>query len=378
MLIYNSLSGKKEEFKPFSDKEVSIYVCGITPYDTTHLGHAFLYVFFDALRRYLIFKGFNVNFVQNLTDIDNSILERAKELGKNWKELGDFWNERFLLDMKDLNVLFPSNYVRATNSIPKIIEITQSLLKKNFAYQVSGNVYFDVKKFPKYGNLSKFNEDQMLLIAKERGGNIEDKNKQHPLDFILWQKSLEGEPFWDSPWGKGRPGWHIECSAMINQFLGSQIDIHGGGKDLIFPHHESEIAQSESYTAKFPFVKYWMHTSMLMYQGEKMSKSLGNLIMVKDLLKNYSPNAIRWVLLSHHYRTPFEFNMEEIIDAEKITKLIENSFKKTNSLISPDIENKLKELMDDDLNTPEVLKMIVDQKDENSIKEIYELLGFKS
>src|ERR1035437_7158693 len=220
MKIYNTLSRKKEIFVPIKNKEVSIYVCGVTPYDTTHLGHAFTYVSFDLLIRYLKFKGYKVNYTQNVTDIDDDVLRKAKETNTNWIELGNFWTDKFLKDLNFLNVLSPTNYVKATGSIEKIIEIVGDLISKKLAYENKGNVYFNVNKFKKYGKLSKYTREQMILISKERGGDPSDILKKNPLDFILWQKTKKGEPFWQSPWGVGRPGWHIECSAMINTYLG--------------------------------------------------------------------------------------------------------------------------------------------------------------
>jgi len=360
--LYNSLTRQKEIFKPISKNKVLIYVCGITPYDTTHIGHAFTYIVFDVLVRYLKFKKFEVNYVQNVTDIDDDILKKAKEEKKNWKQLGEYWTKRFLKDTKNLNLLFPTHYIKATDSIEQMINLIKVLTKKKFTYKKNGNVYFEISKFISYGKLSKFNRNQMILISKERGGNPTDPFKKNPLDFILWQKSGKDEPFWQSPWGKGKPGWHIECSAMIYKFLGSRIDIHGGGKDLIFPHHENEIAQSESYTGKSPFVKYWMHTSMVLCNGEKMSKSLGNLIMIRDLLNKYSSNEIRWMLLSHHYRSPWEYEENQLISAKininniiAALKLLKN-LKKNN-----DSGNHLKIISNylaDDLNIPFALDYI--------------------
>ena len=381
MKLYNSFSKNIEIFKPLKNKKVLMYVCGITPYDTTHLGHAFLYVFFDAVFRILNYKGFEVNYTQNVTDIDDSILEKAREVNQNWMQLGDFWTKRFLKDLDDLNVIRPTYFVKATDSINKIVKIVKLLKKSGFAYEVNGNVYFEVKKFPKYGQLAGFTRKQMLVIASERGTDIKDPSKKDPLDFILWQRSKAEEPSWDSPWGKGRPGWHIECSAMVHQYLGDQIDIHGGGRDLIFPHHESEIAQSKSYTKKTPFAKYWMHCSMLMYQGEKMSKSLGNLIMVKNLLKKYPPNSIRWILLSHHYRIPFEFNYNELEEASKNTLKIEKLIRKLKVPINFK-NNKTKRfdsLIEQDFNFPEALNFLLtltNTKDINSLAYLYKTLGF--
>lgn len=371
MNIYNSLSRSKEKFLTIEPQKVRMYVCGITPYDTTHLGHAFLYVFFDAVFRYLRYKKFEVMYTQNVTDIDDDILKRAKLEKRDWKELGEYWTQKFLKDLESLNVLMPTHYVKATNSIQKIIDITKNLVEKGFAYEKNGNVYFESAKFQNYGKLSRLSPKEMLVVSKERGADPNDPNKKNPLDFILWQKSKKDEPSWSSPWSKGRPGWHIECSAMIHEYLGEQIDIHGGGHDLIYPHHESEIAQSESFTGKKPFVAYWMHAAMLMYQGEKMSKSLGNLVMVSDLLRKYSPNAIRWVLLSHHYRTPWEFNENELKKAEETVDFIKNTlhYKTVGEKV-----NELETLVEDDFNFPEALKQITKSPQELSI--YFKLLGF--
>ncbi len=382
MKLYNSLTQKKENFEPLNKSEVKIYVCGITPYDTTHLGHAFTYVFFDSLIRYLRFRGNKVNYVQNVTDIDDDVLKRAKEEKRDWQELGNYWTEKFLADMKNLNVMMPTHYVKATDSIATIVKIVALLLEQKYAYEKNGNVYFEVNKFKDYGNLSHFTRKQMIVISKERGGDPSDTNKKDPLDFILWYKSKPGEPSWKSPWappaGGGRPGWHIECSAMNYDYLGQQIDIHGGGRDLIFPHHESEIAQSESYSGKKPFSKFFMHTAMVMYQGEKMSKSLGNLVMVSDLLKKYSSNEIRWVLLSHHYRTPWEFNEEELIIARKSLSFI----KRTSSNKSSSKETFMStftEFIDDDFNSPKALDWLVqnvEKINKNDLNSAFDILGF--
>lgn len=364
MKLYNSLTKTKEDFIPFEDKKVKMYVCGITPYDTTHLGHAFTYVFFDTLARYLTYKGYEIVYLQNVTDIDDDILKKAKDTNKDWNTLGDFWTKQYLSDMEKLNVKPPTNFIKATEAIDKIIIMTRDLVDKGFAYQKEGNVYFDINKFTSYGRLSHFDRNQMLIISRERGNNPEDPLKNNPLDFILWQQSKEDEPSWRSPWGMGRPGWHIECSALINKYVKDQIDIHGGGRDLVFPHHESEIAQSESYSGKIPFVKYWVHTAMLMYQGEKMSKSLGNLVMVSDLLKKYSADAIRFVLLSHHYRTPWDFDETELMAAQKTISEIKEAFDVTAEEgleTAANIEQYMKEfetILDDDLNTPGAITLL--------------------
>lgn len=389
MKLYNSLSNKIEPFWPLDSKNVKMYVCGITPYDTTHLGHAFVYVTFDALKRYLEFKNNKVIYTQNVTDIDDDILKQAKRDGRNWQELGNFWTDKFLNDLKSLNVKMPDYYIKATDSIAEIIEITNELIDKGFAYQKNGNVYFEVSKFPAYGKLSKYTPGEMLKLLKERGGDPNDPNKKAPLDFLLWQRSAEDEPFWDSPWpspqrlsaanaggDKGRPGWHIECSAMIKKTLGGQIDIHGGGFDLIYPHHESELAQSESFTGLSPFVKYWMHIAMVSYEGEKMSKSLGNLVLISDLLKKYSANAIRLMLLMNHYRKPWEYTDDLMIQAQEQMIEIEKNLKDTEA-DSSNLKELIKDL-EDDFNTPETLRKLIDASINNPeiSKAGFELLGF--
>lgn len=376
MKLFNSYSSKIESFRPLKQREVKIYVCGITPYDTTHLGHAFVYVTFDALIRYLRFKGFEVTYTQNVTDIDDDILKRAKRDGKDWRELGKFWTDKFLSDLKDINVLMPDHYIKATEAIPEIIEMTQTLVDKGFAYEVNGNVYFEVTKFPDYGKLSKYSEDKMLELLKERGGDPPDSNKKAPLDFLLWQRSKDDEPFWESPWGKGRPGWHIECSAMIKKTLGKQIDIHGGGFDLIYPHHESELAQSESYSGLKPAVKDWMHIAMVSYQGEKMSKSLGNLVLVSDLLKKYSANAIRLMLLLNQYRERWEYKETLMDQAQEVMTQIEKNLKDFDS--GPEGLEVLLSELEQDFDTPKTLNKLINESDKNPArsKAGFEIFGF--
>lgn len=366
-----------------------MYVCGITPYDTTHLGHAFTYIHFDVLNRHLAFLGYKVNYVQNVTDIDDDMLKKAKEEGKNWKKLGDFWTKQFLKDMKNLNVVPPTHYVKATNSIPTMIRIAAVLLSKGYAYNSGGNIYFRAKKFKDYGKLSKYNQDEMEKLLAERGGDPSDPKKENPLDFILWSgKARSGfaeqdEPSWNPPAGgslsAGRPGWHIECSAMIKEFLGDQIDIHGGGADLIFPHHESEIAQSESFTGKRPFVKYFLHTAMVRYQKEKMSKSLGNLILVKNLLKKYCGNEIRWAILSHHYRSSWKFNVNDLDKARRVLAVISSL---PYSGAKPDMKklSNFFEYLNNDLNTKaalsEAVKLAGNKENSSSVRAALYILGF--
>ncbi len=380
MRLYNSLTKNYEILKPLVEGQIKMYVCGITPYDTTHLGHAFTYMFFDALQRVLEYQGYKVEYVQNVTDIDDDILKKAKEVKKDWVELGDFWTGKFLNDLKALNIKIPTHYVKATNSVDKIIEIIKRLLDLGLAYQKGDHVYFNVGKFSLYGKLSQLSLEQMISLSKERGADPNDPQKINPLDFILWQESLPDEPFWDSPFSKGRPGWHIECSAMILKHLGDQIDIHGGGKDLIYPHHESEIAQSESFTQKIPFVQTWMHTAMVMYQGEKMSKSLGNLVMVSDLLKKYSSNHIRFLLLSHHYREVWEFDEDQLhVVGKKISKIL-SSLNKKAEVPKTTIEfDRFLKALDDDMDTPKALLILQEMSENNdaNLSRGLGILGFQ-
>jgi L-cysteine:1D-myo-inositol 2-amino-2-deoxy-alpha-D-glucopyranoside ligase len=312
--LYNSLSQRVEPFEPQS-KTVSVYVCGITPYDTTHLGHAFTYTSADILIRYLEYQGYQVRYVQNVTDIDDDLLKRAAATGEDWKALGNRWTVHFIQDLSRLNVRPPDVFPRATDVIQPIIETVAALLESGVGYQAGGSVYFDVDRFTGFGQLSHLPRGEMLPIANERGNRPDDPNKRHALDFVLWQAQAPGEPAWESPWGPGRPGWHIECSTMATRLLGETVDIHAGGLDLIFPHHECEIAQVEPLTAGPPFVRTWMHMAMVRHEGEKMSKSLGNLVMVSDLLEDVSPDALRIYLARHHYRAAWSYDREELLAA---------------------------------------------------------------
>ncbi len=336
-------------------------MCGITPYDVTHLGHAFLYTSFDVLVRYLRYLGYSVTYVQNITDIDDDILKRAKEEKKNWRVLVEENTQDFMDDQRWLNNLAPDHMPRATDYIGEMIAIIEKLIKKGFAYEAGGSVYFSVKKDKEYGKLSKLSRKKMLAVANERGNEPDDPNKENPLDFVLWQAKKKGEPSWSSPWGQGRPGWHIECSAMAGKLLGETVDIHAGGSDLIFPHHESEIAQSENANGK-PFVRFWMHAGMLKYKGEKMSKSLGNMVFISDLKKKYSPNVIRVFLLSHHYRSVCECIENAIENAIKTTEPFREVFKKQSGqgkvLSVAPYEKRFFAALNDDINTPRAIKVL--------------------
>lgn len=361
-------------------KKISLYVCGITPYDTTHLGHSFTYISFDVLIRFLKFQGVDVIYTQNITDIndrDKDILQRAKEQNTTWKKLSDFWTKRFLKDMADLNWIHPTNLVKASQNIDAMIDLIKKLLAKKLAYQKNGSVYLSISKFPNYGNLSGFSRKQMLKVSRDFDEDLDNPDKIDPLDIVIWRatdiKQEKHIPSFKSPFGPGRPGWHIECSAMAISTLGDQIDIHGGGKDLIFPHHEAEIIQSEGATGKTPFVKKWMHTGTVFYQGEKMSKSKGNLVMVSDLLKKHSPNAIRWLLLSHHWRNDWEFKEEDLKKAEENVQQVEKDLQHTKK-DSGSMPKEFIKIMNQDLNTPMVLKLLL----KNPNKKLYQALGFKA
>jgi len=311
MKIYNTLTGKKEEFIALSPNKVGMYACGVTVYDHCHIGHARSAVVFDVIRRYLKYKGFDVKYVRNFTDIDDKIINRAKQEGIAWDAVAGKYTEEYYKDMEMLGVARADTEPKATEHIPEIINIVRGLIEKGFAYEADGSVYFAVDKFSGYGKLSGRDKEEMMAGARVGV----DERKRNPLDFVLWKRSKEGEPFWDSPWGPGRPGWHIECTAMSIKHLGDSFDIHGGGADLLFPHHENEIAQSEAFTGK-PFAKIWVHNGFITIDKEKMSKSLGNFFTIKEVLDRYDPEVLRFFLLSTHYRSPIEFSDEQLREAE--------------------------------------------------------------
>lgn len=362
--IYNTLSQEKEEFVPLNPPKVSMYVCGITPYDETHLGHARAYITFDVVRRYLEESGYDVTYIQNITDIDDKIIKKSNELSVTCNQIAEKYTKAYDAVMKKLNVRPADKYPKATETIPDMIKIIKGLIKLGFAYVVEGDVYFHVAKFKEYGKLSKRKKKDMLAGARVSV----DERKKNPMDFALWKAAKEGEPSWDSPWGKGRPGWHIECSTMSNKLLGETFDIHGGGRDLIFPHHENEIAQAEAYTGK-PFVKYWMHNGFVNINKQKMSKSLGNFFTLKDIFKKFDPMVVRFFLLSTHYRSPINYSDQEIQSAKEaygrigkfiisIDFLLEKSSDNAPTVEYADMEEELleykdkyKKAMDDDFNT---------------------------
>jgi cysteinyl-tRNA synthetase len=372
MKVFNTLSRTKEEFIPLGD-DVKMYVCGVTPYAEAHIGHAMSYVDFDVIRRYLKFKGYKVKYIQNITDIDDKIIERANRLGVPPTELAEGFAQSFAEDMAALNVTPADDYPRATGEIDKIIEVIQGLMDKGYAYAIAGSVYFRVRKDTDYGKLAHRSLEQMMA-----GARVEvDQEKEYPMDFVLWKASKEGEPAWNSPWGPGRPGWHIECSVMSIKYLGETIDIHGGGQDLIFPHHENEIAQSEGFTGKKPFVRYWLHNGLLRLGEEKMSKSLGNLITIKEALVKYSADAVRIFVLSSHYRSPLTYSEEALEAVESGLKRLRQAAgvgredvpdelsgaagvdTKVTSLAS-EYRHRFVEAMDDDFNTAQAIAVLFD------------------
>ena len=361
MKIYNTMSGQKEDFEPWGDP-VTMYVCGVTPYDESHLGHAMFAVVFDAVRRYLVFRGYNVKYVRNITDIEDKIIDRANKLAISPRELAEKFANKFFDEMGALNVDKPDVTPYATEEIPKMLEVIEGLIEKGHAYAANGSVYFRVQSMSDYGKLSHRTLDSMMAGARIEPG----EEKQHPMDFALWKAAKPGEPSWDSPWGKGRPGWHIECSSMSLRYLGEQIDIHGGGQDLIFPHHENEIAQSESFTGRTPFVKYWMHNGLMQLGMEKMSKSLGNLITIRQVLERHSADALRVFILSSHYRSPLTYSEETLEAAEKGADrlrqvvVIPDGGEEAATADTESYRSRFISAMDDDFNTPQALSALFD------------------
>lgn len=370
--LYNTISGKKEDFIPLKEGRVGMYVCGPTVYDYFHIGNARPFLIFEVLRRYLIFKGFKVKYVTNFTDIDDKVIRKANELGIDFSEVANRFIKEYFKDADCLNIGRADVYPRATDHITDIIDFIKRLEDKGYAYSVDGDVFFDVSRFKEYGKLSKQNLDE--IRAGERVDL--DERKRNPYDFVLWKKAKKGEPWWESQWGYGRPGWHIECSVMSRKYLGESFDIHAGGADLIFPHHENEIAQSEALSGK-TFAKYWLHNGYLKIDNKKMSKSLGNILKIRELCHNYDGSVIRHFLLSAHYRSPLNFSIEQINQSKNSMETLNNivyniQFLKRQGKLSKEYKTEEKELlniksnmekqfikaMDDDLNTPVALSTL--------------------
>lgn len=378
MKIFNTMTRKKEEFVPINDGKVGIYVCGPTVYDYIHIGNARPMIVFDTLRRYLLYKGYDVNYVSNFTDVDDKIIKRALEEGVTSSEISERYIAEVKKDMADLNVLEATTHPKATEEIDDMIAMVETLIEKGHAYEVNGTVYFRTRSFPGYGKLSKKNIDDLEAGHRDEKHQLKvsgEGEKEDFLDFVLWKPKKEGEPSWPSPWGEGRPGWHLECSVMSKKYIGDIIDIHAGGEDLIFPHHENEIAQSEAANG-VEFARYWMHNAFLKIDGEKMSKSLGNFFTIRDIGKKYPLQVIRFFMLSAHYRSPLNFsdalvesakaslgrilnavsNLEDIMNVAKNRPLTSKEEELKNQILS--YVSKFEEAMEDDLNTADAISYI--------------------
>ena len=364
--IYNTLTRQKEPFIPMEEGVVKLYVCGMTTYSDAHIGHARTYVAFDIIRRYLEYKGYKVFYVQNITDIDDKIIKAANEAGMDALEYSAYYARRCLEDMNKLGIKPADLYPKASEHINDMIEMIERLIKKGFAYVADGDVYFDVRKYKKYGELSKRRIEDMMA-----GARVEvSEKKRYPLDFALWKSAKPGEPWWDSPWGRGRPGWHIECSAMSMSLLGESFDIHAGGEDLIFPHHENEKAQSEAITGK-TFTKYWMHNGLVRILGDKMSKSVGNIVNVREAVRRFGRDSLRYFFLSKHYRSPVEFSEESLKESYRSVKRVWESIERFERRFEEvpipkrdpwqeSFVERFVEVMDEDFNTPGAIALIFD------------------
>ncbi len=369
MKLYDTLTREKKEFKPIKKGEVGIYYCGMTLQEAPHVGHMRAALTSDILNRYLQYKGYKVKLLVNFTDIDDKVLEGAKLEGKDYREIAYYYEEEYLKASKQLNIQKPSLYPRATQHIKEIIEFVEKLIEKGYGYEVNGNVFFRVKKFKNYGKLSGKKLDELQSGARVKV----DEKKENPLDFSLWKPAKPNEPYWISPWGKGRPGWHIECSAMSTHYLGDTIDIHGGGDDLIFPHHENEIAQTEAATGK-QFANYWIHNAMLTIKDEKMSKSLLNFIPINELLREFDSNAIRLYLLQAHYRRQLNYNREMLKQAESGWEHIKIFLERSKGYKGKPVDSFLEEFeknMDDDLGTPGAISLVfklISEANETSVE----------
>ncbi|MEJ5229570.1 MAG: cysteine--tRNA ligase [Pseudothermotoga sp.] len=390
MRIRNTLSGKLEEFQSKDPGVVRMYVCGPTVYGLIHIGNARPMVIFDALRRYLEYKGYRVVMVQNFTDIDDKIINRANEFGVNFRDVAETFISEYWRDATALGIRAPNFAPKTSDFVPQIISSVEKLISKGHAYVVDGDVYFDVASFPRYGELSHRSTDEMMS-----GARVEiNEKKRNPLDFALWKAAKPNEPFWTSPWGNGRPGWHIECTIMSTELLGSTLDIHAGGEDLIFPHHENEKAQSEALTGE-PFVKYWMHNAMIRFSGDKMSKSIGNIFLLREAVKKFGADALKLFFLSKHYRSPIDFSNEVVSSWTKAARRASETFMRFESKYSfvsiprndqwlEETRAKFCESLDEDFNTPKAVALIfdlvndlnrsMDEGDEEKALKIYHLL----
>jgi len=355
MKLYDTAKQEIVEFVP--NPTVLMYTCGITPYDATHLGHAFTFISYDVLQRRLIDKGHQVKCVRNVTDVDDPLFAKARELGVHYLDLAAGEEARFESDMTALNALPVHSTPRASSAIPDIRGFIGMVIDRGFAYESGGSVYFNVERFPQFGSVSHYSRETMIALARERGGNVDDPHKRNPLDFVLWHPSASDEPSWDTMWGAGRPGWHIECSALALRELGTTIDLHGGGSDLIFPHHECERAQSEAATGQ-PFVKHWMHVAMVSMDGHKMSKSRGNLVFVDKLRTQHDPMAIRLGLIEHHYRTEWEWDDGLMARNEVRLSKWKSAAQVGNSHGDEGLLDEVRSALDNDLDTPTAVALV--------------------
>ena len=355
MKLYDTAKQETVEFAP--NPTVLMYTCGITPYDATHLGHAFTFISYDVLQRRLIDQGHQVKCVRNVTDVDDPLFAKARELGVHYLDLAAGEEARFESDMTALNALPVHSTPRASSAIPDIRGFIGMVIDRGFAYESGGSVYFDVEKFPQFGSVSHYSRETMIALARERGGNVDDPHKRNPLDFVLWHPSASDEPSWDTMWGAGRPGWHIECSALALRELGTTIDLHGGGSDLIFPHHECERAQSEAATGQ-PFVKHWMHVAMVSMDGHKMSKSRGNLVFVDKLRTQHDPMAIRLGLIEHHYRTEWEWDEGLMARNEARLSNWKSAAQVGSSHGDSGLLREVRSALDNDLDTPTAVALV--------------------
>jgi cysteinyl-tRNA synthetase len=391
--VYNTLTQKKEVLRPRKDKEIKMFVCGPTVYDFSHIGHARTYIIFDVICKYLRERGYKVFYLQNITDIDDKIIKRAKEERISWKKISRKFEKEYYKDMRALKIDSVNEYARATDHIREIISQVERLLEKGFGYKISDGIYYDISKFKNYGKLSK----RTVLQAEDAVSRIDESvEKRNKGDFCLWKFSKKNEPKWKSPFGEGRPGWHIEDTAITEKYFGPQYDIHGGARDLIFPHHEAEIAQMEAISGKVPLVKYWLHTGLLTIKGQKMSKSLKNFITIREFLNKYSPRLLRFFVIKHHYRSSVDFDEKKLLQAKKelerldefLEKIKKSKFKVKDSNFPIDVkeyEKKFILAMDDDFNTPKAIGVLFElikkanqkiQKESLTQKEVDEILRF--
>jgi len=395
--IHNTMTGEEEEFKPIHGNRVNMFVCGPTVYDLTHIGHARTYIAYDIMARYLRYKGYSLFYLMNITDVDDKIISRAKERNLNPVDLAQQYTVEFYKDMASLGINSVNLFAKASEYVAEIIAQVNTLLEKGYAYVVDGDVYYDISKFSEYGRLSRQKPDELKKHRIEP-----DPRKRNPSDFSLWKSQKPGELAWDSPWGKGRPGWHIEDTAITYTHFGSRYDIHGGAVELVFPHHEAEIAQAEAATGEKPLVKYWVHTGILNVKGQKMSKSLGNFVTIKDALQRYDPDVLRLFFASSHYRSPIDFSEENLRSSKELLERLHATYNKVQRLLERSLDltafresqftrivsqhkEKFIEAMDDDFNTPaaiatlvnlakEVEKSIPSGLDEKTIRNIFETL----